>query len=50
MDQTIQLESSDYINTMHIAIVNSIVTQCLFKQLGYWNKYAINMNSEYRHQ
>ena len=48
---TIQLGSSDYINTMNITIVNSIVIQCLFKQLGYWNKYAINMHSsEYSHR
>lgn len=50
MGYTIQLESSDYINTMNITIVNSIVIRCLFKQLGYWNKYAINMHSEYRHR
>jgi len=50
MGYTIQLGSSDYINTMNITIVNSIVIQCLFKQLGYWNKYAINMHSEYRHR
>jgi len=40
-----------HINTMNIIIVNSIVIQCLFKQLGYWNKYAINMHSsEYSHR